>query len=30
MDKANGWIAKGAQPTPAVKKLMKIAAKAAA
>jgi small subunit ribosomal protein S16 len=30
LDKANGWIAKGAQPTRAVKKLMKIAAKAAA
>ena len=30
LEKANGWIAKGAQPTPAVKKLMKIAAKAAA
>jgi len=29
LDKANNWIAKGAQPTPAVKKLMKIAAKAA-
>ncbi len=30
LDKANDWIAKGAQPSPAVKKLMKIAAKAAA
>ena len=30
LDKANGWIARGAQPTPAVKKLMKIAARAAA
>jgi small subunit ribosomal protein S16 len=30
LDKANDWIAKGAQPTPAVKKLMKIASKAAA
>jgi small subunit ribosomal protein S16 len=30
LDKASGWIAKGAQPTPAVKKLMKIAAKAPA
>lgn len=30
MDKANSWIAQGAQPTPAVKKLMKIAAKPAA
>ncbi len=30
LDKANGWIDKGAQPTPAVKKLIKIAAKAAA
>ncbi len=29
MDKANGWIAQGAQPTPAVRKLMKIAAKSA-
>ena len=27
LDKANTWIANGAQPTPAVKKLMKIAAK---
>jgi small subunit ribosomal protein S16 len=25
LDKANDWIAKGAQPTPAVKKLIKIA-----
>jgi small subunit ribosomal protein S16 len=30
LDKANDWIAKGAQPTPAVKKLIKIASKAAA
>lgn len=30
LDAANGWIAKGAQPTPAVKKLLKIAAKAPA
>jgi small subunit ribosomal protein S16 len=30
VDKANTWIANGAQPTAAVKKLMKIAAKAAA
>jgi small subunit ribosomal protein S16 len=30
LEAANGWIAKGAQPTPAVKKLMKIAARAAA
>ena len=29
LDKANGGIATGAPPTPAVKKLMKIAAKAA-
>ena len=30
VDKANTWIANGAQPTAAVKKLIKIAAKAAA
>jgi small subunit ribosomal protein S16 len=30
LDRANQWIAKGAQPTPAVRKLLKIAAKAAA
>jgi small subunit ribosomal protein S16 len=30
LEKANDWIAKGAQPTPAVAKLMKIAAKAPA
>ena len=30
LEMGNGWIAKGAQPTPAVKKLMKIATKAAA
>jgi small subunit ribosomal protein S16 len=30
LDKANSWIAKGAQPTPAVRKLMKIASRAAA
>lgn len=28
LDKANSWIANGAQPTNAVRKLMKIAAKA--
>jgi small subunit ribosomal protein S16 len=28
LDKANAWIENGAQPTPAVKKLMKIAATA--
>jgi small subunit ribosomal protein S16 len=30
LEKANGWIAKGAQPTPAVRKLLRIAAKGAA
>ena len=30
VDKANTWIANGAQPTAAVKKLIKIAARAAA
>ena len=30
LEKANNWIARGAQPTPAVKKLLKIAAKAEA
>jgi small subunit ribosomal protein S16 len=30
LDKANNWIERGAQPTPAVKKLMKIAAKSPA
>jgi small subunit ribosomal protein S16 len=30
LDRANQWIARGAQPTPAVRKLLKIAAKAAA
>ena len=30
LDRANAWIDKGAQPTPAVKKLMKIAATAQA
>jgi small subunit ribosomal protein S16 len=30
LDKANNWIERGAQPTPAVKKLMKIAAQSPA
>ncbi len=30
LDRANAWIDRGAQPTPAVKKLMKIAATAQA
>jgi small subunit ribosomal protein S16 len=30
LDKANRWLEQGAQPTPAVKKLIKIASKAAA
>ena len=30
LEKANSWIARGAQPTPAVKKLLKIAAKSEA
>jgi small subunit ribosomal protein S16 len=30
LEKANEWIGKGAQPTPAVKKLLKIAAADAA
>jgi small subunit ribosomal protein S16 len=30
LEKANSWIARGAQPTAAVKKLLKIAAKAEA
>jgi small subunit ribosomal protein S16 len=30
LDKANRWIAQGAQPSPAVKKLLRIAARAGA
>jgi small subunit ribosomal protein S16 len=30
VEKANRWIAQGAQPTPAVRKLIRIATKAAA
>jgi small subunit ribosomal protein S16 len=30
LDKANRWLEQGAQPTPAVKKLIKIASKVAA